>query len=249
MSIYTGVGSSARALNKLYVGVGGQARQVTKAYVGVGGQARLIYNYGTPLGDLAVGSIVQILVNGGYYNFFVAHQGNPNSSIYDSSCNGTWLMASNVFTTTTQYTPYSRTDSPLYVYFNTTFLNSMESSVKNAVKQVIIPYAETRYKLHQGANGVSIKVFAPSYYELCGDTNASIGVDGAPLSYFSSGSSTRRIVAGADYWTRSILNKPFCVDSTGAIATDFVYNKHGARPMFILPSSLTIDPDTRRIQA
>lgn len=59
MSIYLGAGSTAHKMSKLYVGVGGQARQVQKVYVGINGQARLVYQSGSPIGSLAVGSIIK----------------------------------------------------------------------------------------------------------------------------------------------------------------------------------------------
>ena len=44
------------------------------------------------LGTKAVGSIVKIKVNGASKDFIVVQQGNPNTSTYDSSCAGTWLL-------------------------------------------------------------------------------------------------------------------------------------------------------------
>ena len=38
-----------------------------------------------------IGSVVKIKVNGTLRNFIVVHQGKP-SSIYDASCDGTWLL-------------------------------------------------------------------------------------------------------------------------------------------------------------
>lgn len=81
MSIYLGAGSTAHKMSKLYVGVGGQARQVQKVYVGINGKARLVYQSGSPIGSLAVSSIVKIKVNGSSRNFIVVHQGKP-SSVY-----------------------------------------------------------------------------------------------------------------------------------------------------------------------
>lgn len=45
----------------------------------------------TTLGSKAVGSVVKIKENGTRVNYLVVHQGKP-SSIYDESCNGTWLL-------------------------------------------------------------------------------------------------------------------------------------------------------------
>ena len=50
-------------------------------YIGVPASDRRI-------GDLAVGSVVQIKENGTPVNYIIVQQGNPNTSKYDSSCNG-----------------------------------------------------------------------------------------------------------------------------------------------------------------
>ncbi len=270
MSIYTGVGSSARALNKLYVGVGGQARQVTKAYVGVGGQARLIYNYGIPLSDLVVGRVIPISVGGTYRNFYVIHQGNPDTSIYDSSCNGTWLMGQQIYTTSMQYSPWGRTDCPMYKYMNDTFLNSIEAGVRNNIKQVKIPYAEgwTESKWHLGSNGASCKVFPLSFHEMFSSSsqeykdnlnvlkNCYYGKDGALLSYFKDHTTAADRAAynlsnvSSTYWLRSYYNGsyPGYIAMGGALEHGGYTNAKGLRPVFILPSSMTISPDTGRIQ-
>jgi hypothetical protein len=44
------------------------------------------------LGSLAVGDIVSLTYNGAATDFIIIQQGNPDSSFYDSSCDGTWLM-------------------------------------------------------------------------------------------------------------------------------------------------------------
>ena len=44
------------------------------------------------LGTKAVGSIVKIKVNGASKDFIIVQQGNPSTSVYDSSCDGTWLL-------------------------------------------------------------------------------------------------------------------------------------------------------------
>ena len=44
---------------------------------------------GKPASDYTVGESVFLNVNGVSTEFFVVHQGNPDASIYDTSCNGT----------------------------------------------------------------------------------------------------------------------------------------------------------------
>ena len=43
------------------------------------------------LGTKAVGSVLKLNLNGSPKNFIVVHQGKP-SSLYDDSCDGTWLL-------------------------------------------------------------------------------------------------------------------------------------------------------------
>ena len=52
---------------------------------------------GTRLGDLEIGTIVHIKENGVYQDYLVVHQGLP-SSVYDSSCNGAWLLRKDIYT-------------------------------------------------------------------------------------------------------------------------------------------------------
>ena len=49
------------------------------------------------LSTKAVGSIVKIKENGKFVDYIVIHQGLP-SSMYDASCNGTWLLRKEIVT-------------------------------------------------------------------------------------------------------------------------------------------------------
>ena len=47
--------------------------------------------------DLAVGSVVKLIENGVATEYLVVNQGIPgNSNLYDSSCNGTWLLRNGI---------------------------------------------------------------------------------------------------------------------------------------------------------
>ena len=48
------------------------------------------------LSTKAVGSTVKLKVNGTAKEFIVVHQGKP-SSLYDDSCNGTWLLMKDIY--------------------------------------------------------------------------------------------------------------------------------------------------------
>lgn len=88
----------AKKIDKLYVGDGaGVARAVQKAYVGdPRGVAKLWYQLGTPLGSLAVGSVVYFAVGGVRTPWIVVDQGRPGT-MYDASCDGTWLLCKDVY--------------------------------------------------------------------------------------------------------------------------------------------------------
>ena len=48
------------------------------------------------LSSKAIGSIVTLKVGGTARNFIVVHQGKP-STLYDESCDGTWLLMEDVY--------------------------------------------------------------------------------------------------------------------------------------------------------
>lgn len=121
------------------------------------------------LGTKAVGSIVKIKVNGASKDFIVVQQGNPNTSIYDSSCNGTWLLMKDIYTTSTFGNNNSYKDSSIHTYLNGTFYNLIDSNIRAAIKQVKIPYQNgtgSGGSLATGSNGLSTKVFLLSGYEV-----------------------------------------------------------------------------------
>lgn len=122
------------------------------------------------LGAKAVGSIVKIKVNGASKDFIVVQQGNPNTSTYDSSCAGTWLLMKDIYTTSTFGNNNSYKDSSIHTYLNGTFYNLIDSDIRAAIKQVKIPYLNGTGggdgSLATGANGLSTKVFLLSGYEV-----------------------------------------------------------------------------------
>ena len=259
MSIYLGAGSTAHKMSKLYVGVGGQARQVQKVYVGINGQARLVYQSGSPIGSLAVGSIVKIKVNGSSRNFIVVHQGKP-SSVYDNSCNGTWLLMKDIYENRQWHSSdiNSYASSTIHSYLNSTFLNLFESNIKNAIKQVKLPYRKgsgTSTTVTSGSNGLSAKIFLLSATETSFSFSSMPSGEGAELAYFKgcadNSSDSKRVAylngSAAGWWLRS----PVCLSFLGAL---YVYpggdwggggcsGSCGIRPALILPSTLLVSDD------
>ena len=201
------------------------------------------------LGTKAVGSIVKIKVNGASKDFIVVQQGNPNTSTYDSSCNGTWLLMKDIYTTSTFGNNNSYKDSSIHTYLNGTFYNLIDSNIRAAIKQVKIPYQNgtgSGGSLATGSNGLSTKVFLLSGYEVGWTTsdNGYFPKDGVRLAYFgnsSSGNSKRIAYNGSSaaiWWLRSPR-----AGNDNNVWYVWCYNSYGVRPAFILPSTLVVSDD------
>lgn len=210
------------------------------------------------LGTKAVGSIVKIKVNGASKDFIVVQQGNPNTSTYDSSCAGTWLLMKDIYTTSTFGNNNSYKDSGIHTYLNGTFYNLIDSNIRAAIKQVKIPYQNgtgSGGSLATGSNGLSTKVFLLSGYEVGWTTsdNSYFPRDGAKLDYFGSGSggNSKRVAyngsSAAVWWLRSPYasntNYVWYVYSGGSVSNIWYGNSYGVRPAFILPSTLVVSDD------
>lgn len=211
------------------------------------------------LGTKAVGSIVKIKVNGASKDFIVVQQGNPNTSTYDSSCNGTWLLMKDIYTTSTFGNNNSYKDSSIHTYLNGTFYNLIDSNIRAAIKQVKIPYQTgtgSGGSLATGSNGLSTKVFLLSGYEVGWTTsdNSYFPKDGVRLAYFgnSYGGNSKRIAyngSSAAIWR---LRSPYTSGGSGSVwGVDTGGSGHGywygdscgVRPAFILPSTLVVSDD------
>lgn len=211
------------------------------------------------LGSKAVGSIVKLKVNGTAKEFIVVHQGLP-SSMYDASCNGTWLLMKDIYENRVwqsgNINKYESSD--IHAYLNSTFLNLFESNIRYVIKQVKIPYRSeggSGGTDQSGANGLPAKIFLLSGYE-AGFTSKNIDhspVDGTKLSYFESGTDwsarAKRIAklnGSADgWWLRSPLTNSDrnveCVDTDGYPASFLASDSYGIRPALVLPSNLLVD--------
>ena len=211
------------------------------------------------LGTKAVGSIVKIKVNGASKDFIVVQQGNPNTGTYDASCDGTWLLMKDIYTTSTfSSNNNSYKDSSIHSYLNGTFFNLIDADIRNAIKQVKIPYQNgtgSGGSLATGAKGLSTKVFLLSGYEVGWTTsdNGYFPKDGVRLAYFgnSSGGNSKRIAyngsSAAVWWLRSpnTLNTDnvWYVYSDGSYSNRWYNYSYGVRPAFILPSTLVVSDD------
>ena len=211
------------------------------------------------LSSKAIGSTIKLKVNGSAKDFIVVHQGKP-SSVYDDSCNGTWLLMKDIYENRQWHSSNTNdyANSTIHSYLNSTFLNLFESNIKNAIKQVKLPYRKgsgTSTTVTSGSNGLSAKIFLLSATETSFNFSAMPSGEGAELAYFKgcadNSSDSKRVAylnGSAAYWW---LRSPHCynfyyalyVDSNG----DWNYNScsysYGIRPALILPSTLLVSDD------
>ena len=213
------------------------------------------------IGSKAVGSIVKLKENGTLVNYLIVHQGKP-SSIYDASCDGTWLLRQDIAENRVWEADNVNKleSSDIHAYLNGTWLNRYDANIKSAIKQVKIPYRQNGGSGgtdRTGTSGLSCKVFLLSGREV-GFTNSESSYfpnDGAKLSYFESGNGSSaqqkrvaKLNGSATYWW---LRSPYTgrtnhvwnVYSNGGCDYWSANNSSGVRPALILPSSLLVSDD------
>ena len=212
------------------------------------------------LGDVAVGTIVKLNLNGTPWDIRILHQGNPNPALYDSSCDGTWVCLEKIYSTRAWNSSNNDLkNSDIKVWMNGDFLNMFDPDIRAAIKQVKIPYVNGPggSAVASGANGLSCKIFPLSGYEVgfTKNDNSYFPVDGAKLDYFTAGTGSaannKRIAkyngSATDWWTRSPYmvssDRVWNVDSDGGYFSWGHNNTYGVRPAFVLPSTLSVSDD------
>lgn len=212
------------------------------------------------LSSKAIGSTIKLKVNGSAKDFIVVHQGKP-SSVYDDSCNGTWLLMKDIYENRQWHSSNTNdyANSTIHSYLNSTFLNLFESNIKNAIKQVKLPYRKgsgTSTTVTSGSNGLSAKIFLLSATETSFNFSSYMpSGEGAELAYFKgcadNSSDSKRVAylnGSATYWW---LRSPGCsyfsgalgVDSNGDWGSGGCSDSYGIRPALILPSTLLVSDD------
>ena len=213
------------------------------------------------LSSKAIGSTIKLKVNGSARNFIVVHQGKP-SSVYDDSCNGTWLLMQDIYENRAWHSSNTNdyANSTIHSYLNSTFLNLFESNIKNAIKQVKLPYRKgsgTSTTVTSGSNGLSAKIFLLSATETSFDFSYMPSGEGAELAYFKgcadNSSDSKRVAYLNESATRWWLRSPGCYNYSSRAL--FVYSNGdwndgdlcsysgGVRPALILPSTLLVSDD------
>ena len=211
------------------------------------------------LSSKAIGSTIKLKVNGSAKDFIVVHQGKP-SSVYDDSCNGTWLLMKDIYENRQWHSANTNdyANSTIHSYLNSTFLNLFESNIKNAIKQVKLPYRKgsgTSTTVTSGSNGLSAKIFLLSATETSFSFSSMPSGEGAELAYFKgcadNSSDSKRVAylngSATGWWLRSPYCNYFfsalCVGSNGGWGCGGCSSSYGIRPALILPSTLLVSDD------
>lgn len=216
---------------------------------------------GTSIGNLDVGTEITLNENGEPTNYLIVNQGIPeDSALYDSSCDGTWLLRKDI-AENRQWNSSNNNDyenSTIDNYLNTTFLNLFESNIRDAIKQVKIPYrkgAGYGKTVTSGSSGLSTKIFLLSSTEVNLVHGYEPTNEGACLSYFSgtaqNGADNKRVAKLNGSATLWWLRSPICLSNYGSSNALFVTNNgywangscsssHGVRPALVLPFSFKL---------
>lgn len=230
----------------------------------VGGCRAKAPSTGILASSLAVGTTVKLMEGGTAVEYLVVNQGIPsNSSLYDASCDGTWLLRKDIHSerqwNTSNVNEYET--SAINTWLNGDFFNSLGSVEQATIKQVKLPYRKNGGSGgtdQSGSNGLSCKVFLLGGYELGWTTsdNGYFPVDGAKLSYFESGTGSsalsKRIAylngSATRWWLRSPLtnntNYVWSVYSDGNYDLYNASNSYGIRPALVLPSNALFNETT-----
>lgn len=220
------------------------------------------------IGNVPVGTILHLKENGVYQDYLVVHQGLP-SSMYDSSCNGTWMLRKKILSlqkfNQSSGGPNDFPSSIVASYLENTYIRELDSDIQSVISQVKIPYVkyESGNPIASGSNGFPCKAFVLGGYEV-GFTEQyerSLSEDGAKLSYFTVGTTSaannKRIAnfnSNPNDWflrTREYgtANSVHIVTTSGGIDDVNVGWEHGVRPAIIFPSDLLVDDNNNILAA
>lgn len=212
---------------------------------------------------LSIGQSVFLNLSGNRYEFIVVHKGLP-SSVYDSSCDGIWLLKKSTYGTyawDTGRTTYYQ-DSDIHEFLNSDTLGKFDSDIQNIIKQVKIPHyglipngdGSSSPGFCNGANGLSTKVFLLSYTEVMGTSHTYAKEEGAVLDYFNGASAADRIAYYQDgatsanqWWLRSYYtlstSQAWTITTTGTADYYSKSSTRALRPAIILPHDIQVDSD------
>lgn len=208
--------------------IAGTGYDIKKGRTLIGGTGYDI-SFGTPVGELAVGTSVFMNVGGVRKEFIIVQQGNPNPAIYDASCNGTWLMIKDIYDTiesgftTTASLDQRYSTSKAFQHLNETVLQAFEPSIQKDIRQVNIPVYDSNVSnltakiFHLSCKEIGYSGYSPlegdklDYFE---NTNYVDDASATRIAYYEGSASTWEL--RSMYWTNNTCN-PFIVNSNGTI--------------------------------
>lgn len=211
--------------------------------------------------SLAVGSIVKLMENGVATEYLVVNQGIPeNSSLYDASCDGTWLLRKDIHSNrqwhTSNVNKYE--SSAINTWLNGEFFNTLGSAEQAVIKQVKIPYRKnggSGGSDQSGANGLLCKIFLLSGYEVGIGGADYVPKDGAKLDYFNQNTSadSKRIAylnGSATKWGlrsqyAAYASNVWYVSISGNYSQSGASDSYGIRPALVLPSDVLFNKRTK----
>ena len=214
--------------------------------------------------SLNIGDVVKLNEGGVMTEFIVVNQGLPDGSLYDISCNGTWLLRKDILDRLAWHNSNSNiyASSDINAKLNSDYINGLGPLEQSLIKQVKIPYVNgtgSGGSVASGSDGLSVKAFLLGGYEVgfTTTTSANFPVDGTALSYFAetADTDTKRIAnynGAAGTWRlrspdASTIGSGWLVNVYGASASSNVSNVHGIRPCIILPFTAEFDSETKEL--
>ena len=222
--------------------IGGTGYDIKKGRTLIGGTGYDI-KFTTPIGELPAGTIVYMNVDGARTPYIVVHQGNPDTTVYGASCNGTWVLMKDIYTLTkwqTKQNTYYDSSNCLVRQLAQSFPSKLDAVIQNN----LIP--------------LKLLNIEHSWEDISGDKAFPLtSNDLSNMDYFSDGVVSKRIAtyngAATGYWLRdpdSYGAKIKYVTASGTISTrndnsyPGGYEGQGFRPMYILKTeSLVADSD------
>lgn len=212
----------------------------------------------TRLSDLEIGQTIKLNLNGTPWDWLVVQQGLP-SSIYDDSCNGTWLLLKDIYENRAWNSSNNNAyaTSTINTYLDGDFFGLFDSNIQSAIKQVKIPYRKgggSGGTTQQGANGLPCKIFLLSAPEVHCEHSYIDSGEGAALSYFASATNdadSKRVAylnGSASSWGlrspyTSLTGRVWYVLSNGNFNSNLASVSYGIRPALILPSDFIVSEE------
>ena len=218
---------------------------------------------GVPVSTLSTGTIIKINENGAPIEYIIIQQGKPHETIYDDSCDGTWVLRKDIHSKQLWNSEANNDykSSTIHNWLNTTFRNTLSQYDNSIINTIKIPYRNGNADsgtTDAGANGLSTQIFLLAICELLSSTSLKDLNEGTFIQYFSGSEKIYAAYNGTitAYWTRSpindgmsggrhevgIITTPTSSTRPGSMAYCHL-GTQGVRPAFILNPESIVDLD------